>query len=60
MTIYNGNAPCFNCTERSADCHSTCQKYKEWKATGVEPIKEPFYNAKRFERLSNSVRKKPK
>lgn len=22
---------CFECHERRAGCHSTCQKYKEWK-----------------------------
>lgn len=23
--------PCKECTERQAECHSTCKKYSEWK-----------------------------
>lgn len=22
--------PCYNCTDRTAECHSTCEKYIEW------------------------------
>lgn len=25
------HAPCKNCTDRNADCHSICNLYKEWK-----------------------------
>lgn len=60
MSVYKGTAPCFDCAERKAECHSNCDKYKEWKSTGIEPEKEPFYQAKRFARRSNSVQKKPK
>ena len=24
-------APCKDCTERKAGCHSACEKYREWK-----------------------------
>lgn len=24
-------APCFNCEKRSVTCHSTCERYKEYK-----------------------------
>ena len=40
------NSPCkengIDCTERHVGCHSTCEKYLEWKA-GVEQA-----NANRF------------
>ena len=26
------NSPCYRCEERSGECHSTCKKYKEYKA----------------------------
>lgn len=27
------NSPCYRCVEgRSATCHSTCKRYKDWKA----------------------------
>lgn len=25
------NSPCFNCTTRATDCHSTCNLYISWK-----------------------------
>lgn len=25
------NAPCHKCTERYAECHSHCKRYREWK-----------------------------
>ena len=26
------NAPCKDCPDRVVGCHSTCERYKEWKA----------------------------
>ena len=23
--------PCYGCNERTAECHSTCSKYKDWR-----------------------------
>ena len=25
-------APCYNCTDRHAECHATCEAYKAWAA----------------------------
>lgn len=24
--------PCRNCTDRNAECHATCPRYREWRA----------------------------
>lgn len=26
------NQPCYGCTERYSECHSTCKEYRDWKA----------------------------
>lgn len=26
------NQPCFECTKRHPNCHSTCKEYRDWKA----------------------------
>lgn len=39
MLLYD-NAPCFSCTNRSANCHTYCQTYKEWKLKRDEKIAE--------------------
>lgn len=32
MEIINtNNCPCMNCTDREYRCHSSCDKYKDWK-----------------------------
>lgn len=28
--------PCYMCENRNATCHSTCEKYKEWRAAQTE------------------------
>lgn len=33
-------APCRDCTDRHATCHSDCERYKEWQKVNEE------YNAK--------------
>lgn len=60
MSVYKEKSPCFGCVERSVKCHSTCEKYKAWKATGVEPKQPTFYQAKRFAKTGNSAQRKPK
>lgn len=37
--VRNGNSPCFNCSERSLECHADCTKYKVWKGE-CEEIRE--------------------
>ena len=43
---YSNVCPCKGCTAetgRSITCHSSCTKYLEWKASGIEiPQKEPM------------------
>ena len=26
------NSPCCGCTDRTAECHAACERYKAWKA----------------------------
>ena len=35
------NHPCKNCTERNAECHATCLRYKKW---NDERINKPPVN----------------
>lgn len=39
--------PCYKCEDREIGCHSTCEKYNEWKKEH-----EILYEAERRERLS--------
>ena len=39
MLLYD-NAPCFGCTNRSANCHTYCRAYKEWKSKRDEMLAE--------------------
>lgn len=34
-----GRTPCYKCDTREEGCHSTCERYKEWKAL-VATVKE--------------------
>lgn len=38
------NSPCMNCENRKMGCHSTCDKYKEFKIT-IETEKAKIRNA---------------
>lgn len=29
--VYVSGCPCLGCGDRCVNCHSTCDKYKEWK-----------------------------
>lgn len=29
----SGESPCNECQKRSAECHSNCQEYRDWKET---------------------------
>ena len=53
IVINNINAPCKECSERHASCHSECEKYKEFR------MKVDTDNAKRrkYEWQHNSYRK---
>ena len=39
---HRSNTPCFQCAERSAECHSTCSRYKEY-AEKQEQIRQNRY-----------------
>lgn len=41
----NKQPPCRNCEERSAECHSTCERYKEWSAE-ERKVKNEIYKNK--------------
>lgn len=34
--------PCYNCTERTAECHTTCEKYLAWSADRREKIESSW------------------
>lgn len=38
-------SPCYGCTERTAACHGTCGRYKEW-STKHRAHKEHVHEAK--------------
>lgn len=46
---YKDICPCKECENRKEDCHSVCDKYKEWKESGIEipKIYFTYYNRKR-------------
>lgn len=49
MKVYKGKSPCYKCDRRNATCHSNCQEYKDWQATGIEePAKT--YRAKKTQK----------
>lgn len=39
------NAPCMNCSDRSATCHATCEKYLKYKdeLTRVKENRQKYY-----------------
>ena len=40
--VYKDICPCKDCDKRTAECHSICKKYKEWKDCGTEIPKFEF------------------
>ena len=39
--IFKNICPCKNCDSRCSECHSNCEKYNEWRESGIEQ-KEPL------------------
>lgn len=61
------NAPCMNCTERKFKCHSTCEKYKAFRAEREKKNKGKYldqslrsYEINRNYRIYNKYRSKKK
>lgn len=60
----SNNSPCFNCTTRLPDCHSTCNNYISWKEQKEkenDQIRKQRYNeylfhVKHIERSTKSER----
>lgn len=60
--------PCYECTKRCRDCHSSCAEYKNYraevsakaKAIRVSKAKEEMVNDVRFSTLQKVTGKKPK
>ena len=48
------NPPCKNCQERKMLCHSSCEKYLEYKKKN-DALKEKIYEAKRVENLAREA-----
>lgn len=47
MKIYGDNCPCKGCNERTIECHSKCEKYRQWVNNGfVVDDNKWFSNAK--------------
>ena len=47
-------APCKNCTDRVVGCHSTCEKYKDWKKKDKER-KQKIFESKMKSRYYRST-----
>ena len=57
--IYDGICPCKDCSKRQVGCHTKCDDYKGWQATGVEVEKKPYVNMAKYKRRSTKIWKKP-
>lgn len=45
---YKDICPCKECKNRKEDCHSVCDKYKEWKDSGEEIPPFPFIDYRKW------------
>lgn len=43
MKSYPTINPCKDCKDRKVGCHSTCEKYNQWKSSGIDIERPPEY-----------------
>ena len=48
--IYYADSPCKDCEDRAVGCHSSCEKYMNWKLSSSEEPKVPVFHTKRHKR----------
>lgn len=47
---YKEIPPCKGCDKRTVTCHGICKKYIEWKNSGIEIEKIPFFEIRKSRR----------
>lgn len=47
---YKDVCPCKDCDTRTITCHGVCKEYKDWKESGIEIEKIPFFEIRKSRR----------
>ena len=53
MAVIIVKSPCYNCSDRTMNCHSSCDNYKNWK-DGENKIKSYIVENKKLNSALNS------